>query len=57
MTARDDYEALRALFFRFTRGGADFSSVSISADFLGGGDASGMGSGHLSDGSSGDGTQ
>lgn len=57
IAVRDDYEALRALFFRFARRGADFSSSSTSADFVGGGDASGMGGGHLSDGSSGDGTQ
>jgi hypothetical protein len=42
----DDYEALRQLFFRFARGGADFSTSSAPIDFMGGGDASGMGGGH-----------
>jgi hypothetical protein len=58
VAVQGDYEALRALFFRFTRSGADFSISSAPRDFWGGpGDASGMGGGHLSDGSSGNGTE
>ncbi|SEP38677.1 hypothetical protein SAMN02990966_05588 [Rhodospirillales bacterium URHD0017] len=34
--AHDDYEALRALFFRLARSGADFSTAAAPADFWGG---------------------
>jgi hypothetical protein len=52
VAVRADYEALRALFFRFTSRGEDFSTASNPADFYGG--ATGMESGgHFSDSSSG----
>src|SRR5262249_39543992 len=48
---RADYEALRVLFFRFTRSGDDFSFASNPADFTGGvGIESG---GHFADSSAG----
>ena len=47
IAARDDYEALRALFFRFSRSGTDFPTSAAPADFMAGvGDVSGMGGGH-----------
>lgn len=47
IAARDDYEMLRALFFRFSRSGADFSTSAAPSDFMGGvSDPASMGGGH-----------
>jgi hypothetical protein len=54
LAARADYQTLRALFFRFTSRGEDFSLNSASVDFGGYGYSGLEGGGHMSDSSSGD---